>query len=332
MQKLTSWFNQLWYSGTKISWPFAPLSWIYHLGQKIDSYFQKKKQAQGTLVPVIVVGNLTLGGSGKTPLVLAMIDFFQEQGIRVGVVTRGYKSAKLKHPYQVMKGDDAHKIGDEAALIAHKTQAPIMIHPKRQDAVDALNQTQSCEVIISDDGLQHQAMARNLEIVVIDGHRGFGNGHLFPRGPLRESIQRLNEVDLIVINGEPKPELNLILEQYRDKTFIMHLEPEKCYPLIPKTQALEPMAAFAGIGNPERFFKTLRNLGIKFKPYAFPDHHPYQSKDFDITESSIIMTEKDAIKCLNLSDKPIMVLPVRASLSNQFWQKLRQLLRLCEDV
>lgn len=324
MHKLSSWFNQLWYGDKFYACLLSPLAKIYAILQRQSALRQQKNQQNRSKIPVIVVGNLTVGGSGKTPLVLAMIQFFQNQGLRVAVVMRGYKSGKLNYPYQVQPSDQAEKIGDEACFLYQKTAAQIIIDPKRARAVATLSQQDCCDLIISDDGLQHHAMARDLEIVVIDGQRGFGNGCLLPQGPLREPLARLDTVDIIVINGPAHPKLTPILSPYQEKIFDMQLVAQAPYPLHQTIPPTTDFAAFAGIGNPQRFFATLTSLGLQFKPYIFADHYAYQAKDFEIQESCIIMTEKDAVKCAHIHTKPILVLPVEAQLSSIFWQKILQ--------
>ena len=313
MQKqLTHWINQYWYQKKAPHWFFKPLAWLYSLGQMID---KKTQTVHPSPLPVIVVGNLSVGGTGKTPVVIALATFLKEKGYRVGIVTRGYKNQLTCFPHLVKDTDDATIIGDEAALLSQKTKLPIVISPNRKDAVEYLYQHQLCDMVISDDGLQHYAMARKLEIVVIDGMRGFGNGALLPIGPLREPLNRLKSVDFILINGKPNPSLQEKLQAFQDKTFIMEMQS------LPLPPLPEPIAAFAGIGHPERFFQTLRDLNITFTPYPFPDHHHYVTKDFDIPESCIIMTEKDAIKCQDIYHKPLYVLAIEAKLPDVFWGK-----------
>lgn len=315
-KKLNHWLNQYWYREKKPSSVLKPLAWAYQIGQKWDRYSKPKCHAP---LPVIVVGNLTVGGTGKTPIVIAICQYLKQQGLRVGVVTRGYRNQLTKFPHLVQAQDDASLIGDEAALIAEKAQVPVVIAPKRNDAIAYLHQHQLCDWVISDDGLQHYSMARQLEIVVIDGHRGFGNGALLPIGPLRESVQKLSQVDFILINGKTSKSLEKSLEPYADKTFAIELEKQ---PIQPHPLPQSSVAAFAGIGHPERFFNTLRELNIQHQAYIFPDHHRYEKKDFDIKESCIIMTEKDAIKCRRFNNKPIYYLPITAQLPSDFWEKL----------
>lgn len=318
MKKLTHWFNHLWYGQSPYSHLLRPFSMLYQLGQAWDN---KRKKPKPTLLPVIVVGNLSVGGTGKTPIVIALCQFLKHQGYRVGIVTRGYQNQLSSYPHLVKPTDQAELIGDEAALIAYKTQVPVVIAAERLQAIEYLFNHQLCDIVLSDDGLQHYQMSRNIEIVVIDGQRGFGNGYLLPAGPLREPIARLKAVDFILINGKPCEALQETMETYPEKTFVFELKTQAIEPLFPNHQECkEPYAAFAGIGHPERFFETLRDLNIQYRPYAFSDHHRYRKKDFDIQESCIIMTEKDAIKCQQFQQKPIWVLPVFAEIPPPFWE------------
>jgi tetraacyldisaccharide 4'-kinase len=323
MNKLSNWFNHQWYQRKHQPLWLKLLSFAYQCGQKLDKRLKLRDNKTTTPLPVIVVGNLTVGGTGKTPLIIAISQYLSQQGYKVGILTRAYKNKCRHYPYLVQAQDSASLIGDEAALIYQKTKAPVVIAPKRRQGLDFLAQHKLCDVVLCDDGLQHYALPRDLEIVVVDGTRGFGNAQLLPLGPLRESLERLHQVDLIVINGPCSSGLAKKLESYGKPIFSMQMQAQPIYAFNKQNVSMDmPLAAFAGIGNPQRFFDTLKTLDLKFTPYAFADHHLFQTKDFEIPESCIIMTEKDAIKCQNLSKKPLFVLPVVADLSHEFWQKL----------
>lgn len=326
MNKLTQYLYREWYHKTKPSSLLRLGAVFYHPIHKIIESRGQKKRPTNFPIPVIVVGNLTVGGTGKTPTVIAIYEHLKQLGLQVAIVTRGYKNKLQHYPHQVSVQDTAANIGDEAFLLYQKTKAPIWIAKKRQAALDAIHKMQQIDIIISDDGLQHHAMPRTLECVLIDGKHGFGNGYCLPAGPLREDISRLKKVDFIIINGKCSTQLEKILAPYLEKCQVMQLETGDIYPLsriypaFSKNQAT--LAAFAGIGHPDRFFTSLSENDILFKPYPFPDHHCFIKKDFDIPETCIIMTEKDAVKCEGLTDKAIYVFPVKANLPTIFWQKL----------
>ncbi len=264
-------------------------------------------------VPIIVVGNITVGGVGKTPLVIALVKRFQEKGLRVGVVSRGYRSTLKNFPHLIEENDAASVVGDEPLLIFKHTNAPVVIAPNRMDAVNYLVEHHSCQLIISDDGLQHYAMERAIEIAVIDGIRGLGNGLRLPAGPLREGKKRLNTVDFVVMNG-----------QLRDGAYRMALNPGVIQSLNNKAsfEHTKTVAAVAGIGHPQRFFNTLTELGIAYRPYVFPDHHRFVADDLTMPEECIIMTEKDAVKCVSFATASMYYLPVEAVLDDAFWHAL----------
>ena len=327
MNKLTQHLYKEWYHQQKPSALLRLFTQVYRPINHMLTYHGQKKRPKHFPIPVIVVGNLTVGGTGKTPTVIALYQYFSQQGLKVAIVTRGYKN-KLSHfPHQVSKHDNASRIGDEAFLIYQKTKAPIWIAKKRLQALEAIELTQQIDIIISDDGLQHHAMPRAIECVLIDGKRGFGNGYCLPAGPLREDAARLASVDFIIINGNMSTSLEKTLSPYLSKCVVMQLSSQDIYPLNGNHPAFvkndAPLAAFAGIGHPERFFTSLSENDIMFKPYPFPDHHRFVKKDFDIPESCIIMTEKDAVKCEGLSDKIIYILAIQADLPSTFWQELQ---------
>lgn len=321
MKRLSQQLNKLWYHSKRKPLLLKIAAHFYNWGRIVDKFIQQKKASFISSLPVIVIGNLTVGGTGKTPLIVALHQKLIEEGYRVGIITRGYKNKLSNFPHLVTNQDSSQIIGDEAALLFQKTKAPIVISARRQQAIDYLTQHQLCDVILSDDGLQHIAMPRALEIVVIDGQRGFGNHELLPLGPLREPLSRLASIDLILINGTPNQKLQEELKPYQNKLFYMHIQAEPIYPLHSEDKLQSPLAAFAGIGHPERFFQTLQDQGFKFKPYIFTDHHQYSAKDFVIPESCIIMTEKDAIKCQEIKNKSIFVLPITLKIEHEFWQK-----------
>ncbi len=281
-------------------------------------------------VPVVVVGNVTAGGTGKTPLTLAVVDALVRRGFTPGVVSRGYGRVPrgLNDPLGVVRvyPDVAtpEHFGDEPVLIALRSRVPVFVSPDRPAAARALLQAHpEVNVLVSDDGLQHYALARDVEIAVVDGERRFGNGLMLPAGPLREPVSRLSSVDAVVVNGGwsdsiPGP-----------RQFAMTLGRER-FVALASGQQLDPsefalsvrgrnVAAVAGIGYPERFFDHLERLGVGAKPFAFPDHHPFQAKDLKIPGAEIVvMTEKDAVKCAAFADARMWFLRVTAMLPPDF--------------
>lgn len=308
--------NKLWYGQHPLRWFLWPFSWLYQGIVSMRRVYLRMFCQHQFPVPVIVVGNLTVGGVGKTPLVMALVKAFQEKGLRVGVVSRGYGASATTWPHDVRIDDTAAKVGDEPLLIARKCACPVVIAPARVDAVQFLLDKYQSQIIISDDGLQHYRMGRAIEIVVIDGQRFFGNNFCLPAGPLRESLNRLSAVDFLVVNDGQWPNaypMALIPGQLRQ----LYNGKNVAYDLLPT-----PVAAVAAIGNPERFFKTLSLQGMIFHPYVFPDHYNFKPEDLILKEKSVIMTEKDAVKCQSFTSENWFVLPVEAKLSDSFWQAL----------
>lgn len=308
--------EKLWYGRHPLRWFFWPFSLAYQGMVSFRRYCLRSFFQQHFTVPVVVVGNLTVGGVGKTPLVIALVKAFQAKGVRVGVVSRGYGAAISAFPYEVNQRDNPEQVGDEPLLLAKKCACPVVIAPRRVDAVQYLVETHKSQVIISDDGLQHYAMGRSLEIVVIDGQRGMGNGMCLPAGPLRETVSRLQTVDLVVVN-----------EGHWPGAYPMSFTPGPLTHLVTgqvmKLSDLpEPIAAVAGIGHPARFFSTLTDLGVSFRPYPFPDHHAFVPVDFSMREKSVVMTEKDAVKCQWFAADNWYFLAIEAKLSDAFWEAL----------
>jgi len=271
-------------------------------------------------VPVIIVGNITVGGTGKTPLIIALAKRLQDAGFKVGIISRGYGGDAL--PRLVTVDSDPAQVGDEALLIAKQTGCMMAVAPLRVEAGKLLLEHTNCNVILSDDGLQHYALHRDIEIAVIDGERRFGNGYCLPAGPLREPIHRLQSVDFIVVNGE-KTEAN---------EYEMHITGDTAVNLI--TGEHKPLSAFAaenklhalaGIGNPNRFFNLLTANGLIFIAHSFPDHYVFQPNDIHFKEP-VLMTEKDAVKCTDFATEQHWFVPITARLDNHFTEQLLTLL------
>jgi len=276
-------------------------------------------RAQRLGVPLIVVGNITVGGSGKTPLVIWLVDHLRERGLRPGIVSRGYGGQARHWPQQVRADSDPAAVGDEAVLLAQRSGCPVAVGPDRPAAVRALLQHTGCDVVVSDDGLQHYAMARDIEIAVIDGKRRFGNRLLLPAGPLREPVSRLRSVDLVVCNGEPAA--GEFAMQLRDPQ-LRRLDREGESAEIARFRG-QRVRAIAGIGNPGRFFDMLRDHGLVVEAHAFPDHHAYKAEDlrFD-TQLPLLMTEKDAVKCRRIIDGDAWVVGIQAQPDAAFVHRL----------
>jgi tetraacyldisaccharide 4'-kinase len=274
-------------------------------------------------VPVIVVGNIVAGGSGKTPLVIAIVERLRAAGRTPGIATRGYGREQPGTPLWVDARTDAVLAGDEPLLIARRTGAKVRADADRVAAARALVDA-GCDIVVCDDGLQHYRLARDIEIEVLDVRRRHGNGRLLPAGPLREPLQRAAECDFHVVNGGASGEMDT-----RFGEWAMRLHPGSAVPL--QGGRPRPLPAFvgqrvhavAGIGDPERFFGMLRGLGIAVVPHAFPDHHRYQASDFAFgSDLPILMTEKDAVKCAPFATDRFHSVPINAELPEAFWVAL----------
>lgn len=313
--------------------PLAALTG-WHVHQRRTQYATGKREVYRAPVPVIVVGNIYVGGTGKTPVVIATVQALRERGWTPGVVSRGY-GARIGPRPLVGKGDlKASEFGDEPALIAHATEAPIAVHPLRVRAVQALlHQYPKVNVIVSDDGLQHLALARDAELVVQD-ERGVGNGRLLPAGPLREPASRLNAVDVVITNRSATPSTTdataAVVADHRPspQRVDMRLQPTAARQVTSGTQRplsdfaqathFPAVAAAAGIGNPARFFATLSAAGIRPDTcLSLPDHFDYQQSPFEtVAADAILITAKDAIKCRHLQDARLWEVPVDAQFSD----------------
>ncbi len=278
-------------------------------------------------VPVIVVGNLVAGGSGKTPLTVAVVERLRAAGWTPGVASRGYGREDASTPRWVAPGMDAATSGDEPLLIACATGAKVRVDRDRVAAARALAAA-GCDVVVCDDGLQHYRLARDVEIEVQDARRRYGNGLLLPAGPLREPLERAADCALRVVNLGVADAATSNAAQMTGE-WPMRLGIGDVRPLLGgrglplATFAGQRVHAVAGIGEPERFFAMLREAGIAVVPHAFPDHHLYTQADFDFgSRLPILMTEKDAVKCAAFADAQVFVVPVQAGLPDAFWDAL----------
>ncbi len=317
----------LWYRSRMAALPLVPLSWLFQGVAALRRVAYRKAFLASHRIPrpVVVVGNLTVGGSGKTPLVIWLASQLLAAGYWPGIVSRGYGGKASRWPQQVRPDSDTAVVGDEAVLIARRTGCPMAVGPDRVEACRALLKYHDCDVIISDDGLQHYAMQRDVEIVVVDGVRRFGNGFCLPAGPLREPPSRLKTVDMVVLNGGfPRP--GEVLMQLEGNTLCNLMEPTRCKPL--SSLYGKRVHAVAGIGNPARFFARLREAGIQVQEHPFPDHHRFTQKDLLFEdEDPVVMTEKDAVKCQLFATPNHWYLPVTAQLEENATLHLLQLLK-----
>lgn len=309
-----------WYQGSGWLRLLRPLEWLfrYLARRRRQGFLAHPERVWLPPVPLIVVGNITVGGTGKTPLVLFLVDWARRRGFRPGVISRGYGARPPQYPFVVRPDSSAGEVGDEPLLIAARSDCPVVIDPDRPAAARHLLEHFDCDLIISDDGLQHYALGRHLEILVLDSERGLGNGRCLPEGPLREGVSRLDEVDLVVVNGQgdfcPPGAHRMELAPAR---LIAIDGSRRCAPA--DWPGGRRVHAIAGIGNPQRFFDTLRGLGFDPVPHSFADHHAYRSQDLRFDEAlPILMTEKDAVKCRGLAPPDSWYLTVEARLAPVF--------------
>lgn len=311
------WLQYQWFEQRRPSpalWLLLPLSGIFFLLSRLK---QRLVRPLRMTVPVVVVGNITVGGAGKTPLTLWLAGQLRTQGMRPGIVSRGY-GGRASSPCPVSLDADPAQVGDEPLLLARRSACPVWVGRDRAAAGQALLAANpEIDVLLCDDGLQHYRLARDVELAVFDG-RGAGNGHLLPAGPLREPLGRLSTVDAIICNGLPDPRL-----PRHPPSFDMALQPGCFYALGDATQTCSAeelkgrkLHALAGIGDPRRFFRTLAALGLAVEEHPFPDHHAYSADDLCFAKDGVLlMTEKDAVKCAGLTTGEAWVLPVEAGLS-----------------
>ena len=319
--------DRFWYEPHPVRVLLLPLAILFYLLSCIRRWLYKSGllDIQKFPVPVIVVGNITVGGTGKTPLVIWLTGHLRSLGYKPGIVCRGYGGKALDWPQPVDGGSDPAMVGDEAVLLAMRTGCPLWAGPDRSAAVRGLLQQSDCDLVISDDGLQHYAMDRNLEILVIDGERGLGNGCLLPAGPLRETAGRLRTVDLVISNGA-----------WRKDVPQMHMVRPRLVPLQDMRQAGESLDMFegkrvhalAGIGHPEKFFKMLEQHGLKLVRHAFVDHHEFTPEDLRLgPELPILMTDKDGVKCRQMLQGDGWVVRIDAQPGKEFISRLNILLQ-----
>lgn len=312
------WLTELWYGERARTWPLQPLAWVYGAlsAARRWAYRSGWLRSGSAGKPVVVVGNLTVGGTGKTPLTIWLARELSELGVAVGIVSRGYGSTAGSTPRTVGAGSPWQDVGDEPLIIARRSGCVTVVATDRLAAARAL--AAGVDVIVSDDGLQHLRLGRDCEIVVIDGMRGFGNGQLLPAGPLREPLKELARADVLVVNGACQhPSLQGLPS---GAALVMSLKAETALRIDARVKP-RPLASFrgvrvhavAGTGNPARFFHELRARGLEVTEHAFPDHHPLTVADLAFGDQlPVLMTEKDAVKCAFRSDPRLWYVPVEA--------------------
>ncbi|RDI48737.1 tetraacyldisaccharide 4'-kinase [Aquicella lusitana] len=320
------WYRESLHPITFFLWPFSKLFGLC-VAVRRSLYRLRILKTHHFATPVIVVGNITVGGTGKTPFVLWLVDFLRANGFKPGIVSRGVGGKKHVKPYRVKQHDSAEIVGDEAILLL-QSGCPVVISVDRVAAVRDLLEHNQCNIVISDDGLQHYRLGRDIEIAIVDGVRRFGNRLLLPAGPLREPVARLNSVDFTVENGSKTDHgaYGMMLEPVE---FVSLVDEKKSMPFEAFVQ--RQVHAVAGIGHPERFFLLLKNAGFNVIAHSFPDHHPYQPHELDFNDTlPILMTEKDAVKCRSFADERYWYLRITAKINNIFEQKLLEKIALLE--
>ncbi|KAA6185791.1 tetraacyldisaccharide 4'-kinase [Thiohalocapsa marina] len=307
--------DAIWYGQGPVARLFAallaPLGWLYCgiAGARAFAYRRRWLAVQDTGAPVIVIGNLTVGGTGKTPLVIWLVEHLRRRGLRPGVVLRGYGGEPARTPRLVDGAADPRRDGDEPVLIAVRARCPVVVGQDRVAAARMLVANHGCDLVVADDGLQHYRLQRDCEILVIDGQRQLGNRRCLPSGPLREPPARARRADLTIVNGGDASGRWAMQLQPGDAVNLYHVQQSR--PLVDFADGL--VSAVAGIGNPARFFDMLRALGLDIVPRRYPDHHRYTPQDVGSwPEGPVLMTEKDAVKCRSMATPSHWYVPVQA--------------------
>ncbi|WP_250658268.1 tetraacyldisaccharide 4'-kinase [Alkalimarinus coralli] len=344
MSTISEAVTRAWYQNKKWVLLFLPLSFLFGIVSAVRKMCYQWGWLKRVRVsaPVIIVGNISVGGTGKSPVTGYLAAELKRRGYKPGIVSRGYGGKSNHYPTIVEKGALAAEVGDEPIMLHQMTECPVAVDPVRSRAAEKLCVEYGCDLIICDDGLQHYALHRNVEICVIDGERGLGNGHLLPVGPLRESESRISSVDFVIVNGRSGPLSVFENMPHKHTVFEMSLKPVKLVNVYDDREL--PIAylkgrevhAVAGIGNPERFFLALKGLGANVNPHSFPDHHDFGCEDLQFDDNKdVIMTHKDAVKCKLLfrGNKPenVWYMPVAAELNNTFMDTLCNKLDTIDD-
>lgn len=323
--------EKAWYQNHPLKWLLLPLNSVFWLISAVRRLmFQIAIFKQPKLdIPIVIVGNIGVGGNGKTPMVIYLVEQLKARGLSVGVISRGYGGNEQMHPLLVNDDTTAEQAGDEPVLIYQRCNVAVMVGRDRVLSVEKL-MAQGCNIIISDDGLQHYRLKRDVELVIVDGKRRFGNGWLMPAGPLREGLWRLKTVDKVIINGgladidedlmtlQGDSVINLISKQRKS---IGEFLAENC-----KNNSIN---ALAGIGNPERFFISLHELGFTLgQKIGFVDHHHYNKDDLQQFNADVplLMTEKDAVKCITIANENTWYLPINAHFEQNQGEQLIELI------
>lgn len=310
---MRSWLLRRWYSSGPAAWYLRPLAALFGLVAGL----RRRRQQQGAVasrlrVPVIVVGNIAVGGTGKTPFVIWLVEQLKKWGWKPGIISRGYGGRSATWPRRVVDFSNPAEVGDEPVMMARATGCPVVVGPDRLTDARSLLDNEEVDILVSDDGLQHYRLPRDLEIAVVDAGRGLGNGKLLPAGPLREPAERLGEVALVVVNGRG-------WKAPGSSSVVMDLVPAQARNL--NTRERRPLSGFsgstvhavAGIGNPARFFSMLSRHGIQLVMHPFPDHHPFRPADLEFGDNlPVLMTEKDAVKCAAFATERHWIVPVIA--------------------
>jgi tetraacyldisaccharide 4'-kinase len=323
-------FTELWYREDRGPGALQPLAWLYGalVGARRAVYASGWARSIGVGVPVVVVGNLTVGGTGKTPFTIWLAGQLQARGFSVGIVSRGYGRGGAGTVRDVSAGSDWRQVGDEPVLLARRTGCDTVVAADRVAGARRLA-ARGAQVILADDGLQHLRLARACEVLLIDGARGFGNGRLLPAGPLREAPTRPLHADAVVINGAATHgSLARWLGAGEALTMQLAAEEALCLAGQEPPQALRlwrgrRVHAVAGIGNPARFFRELREHGMEVIEHPFPDHHAFRATDLEFGDAlPVLMTEKDAVKCAEFVSPRLWCVPVSARFSDSETQAL----------
>jgi tetraacyldisaccharide 4'-kinase len=332
--KLNLLLQQAWYKTHLVWWLFflVPFSWIYAFVVYLRRYIYLSGMINRSQlsIPVIVIGNITVGGTGKTPVVIALARWLEQHGYSPAIISRGAGSSQTCH--EVILVDNActiAQVGDEALMMKQVLSCPIVVCSRRTKAVEWIQQNTKCQIILSDDGLQHYQMHRQLEIVIVDTQRMWGNGYLIPAGPLREDSSRLSQASAIFLYPQYMPLNQLSIPQFHvihsfDQCYLLN-SPEKYVAL--NTLANKSVHVVTAIGNPERFISQCEGLGMKVIAHIFPDHYTYQLADLQFEDNvPLVMTAKDAIKCIKWANSlpPIWVVTQRTDISDEFWVWFKQ--------